>query len=410
MGVNKIIYAGETLIDLTADTVTAETLAEGVTAHGADGEKIVGTMKGGGGVVSVPPKDVNFWDYDGTCLYAYTLAEAQALTALPPLPEHEGLICQGWNWTLAEVKAMDRRTDVGAMYITDDGATRLYLTIESDAALTIPLHFYQAAANNVEIDWGDGTAVETVAGTGFISTSHTYAAVGDYVIRMKVKSGTAFALGSTTVSTTVLGRVEAANATARKVLRKVEYGTCNGWLYNNTFYNCFNLESVTLPKSIVRINSGVFTSCINLKCAIVPSSIVSFAGNSIWNGCTTTPIFSLPGNFTTLSGTNFQNCNGYDTVVLPNGVTNIGTREFYLSCPSHLIFPPALETINAEAFYSYSCRKYDFTRCTQVPTLANTNAFSNIHSDAKILVPAASADEWKAATNWATYASYIVGV
>ena len=48
MGRNKIVYAGETLIDLTADTVTAETLAEGVTAHGADGEKIVGTMKGGG--------------------------------------------------------------------------------------------------------------------------------------------------------------------------------------------------------------------------------------------------------------------------------------------------------------------------------------------------------------------------
>lgn len=49
MGVNKVIYAGTTLVDLTADTVTPETLAEGVTAHNAAGEPIIGTMAGGGG-------------------------------------------------------------------------------------------------------------------------------------------------------------------------------------------------------------------------------------------------------------------------------------------------------------------------------------------------------------------------
>lgn len=40
---NKIVYGGETLIDLTADTVTPGTLKKGVTAHAADGEKITGT-------------------------------------------------------------------------------------------------------------------------------------------------------------------------------------------------------------------------------------------------------------------------------------------------------------------------------------------------------------------------------
>lgn len=46
MAVSKVELAnGEVLVDLTADTVTPETLAEGVTAHGADGEPIVGTMK-----------------------------------------------------------------------------------------------------------------------------------------------------------------------------------------------------------------------------------------------------------------------------------------------------------------------------------------------------------------------------
>lgn len=43
MGISKVVYGSRTLIDLTADTVTAGDLASGVTAHGADGEVITGT-------------------------------------------------------------------------------------------------------------------------------------------------------------------------------------------------------------------------------------------------------------------------------------------------------------------------------------------------------------------------------
>lgn len=43
MGISKVIYGGNTLIDLTADTVTADKLLKGVKAHGADGELVTGT-------------------------------------------------------------------------------------------------------------------------------------------------------------------------------------------------------------------------------------------------------------------------------------------------------------------------------------------------------------------------------
>lgn len=45
MAVNKVIYGGNTLVDLTGDTVTAADLAEGVKATGADGNPIVGLMQ-----------------------------------------------------------------------------------------------------------------------------------------------------------------------------------------------------------------------------------------------------------------------------------------------------------------------------------------------------------------------------
>lgn len=43
MAINKIIYGGETLLDLTADTVTADKLLKGITAHDKSGESVTGT-------------------------------------------------------------------------------------------------------------------------------------------------------------------------------------------------------------------------------------------------------------------------------------------------------------------------------------------------------------------------------
>lgn len=42
MGINKVVYGGNTLIDLTGDTVTEDKLLKGITAHGKDGEVVTG--------------------------------------------------------------------------------------------------------------------------------------------------------------------------------------------------------------------------------------------------------------------------------------------------------------------------------------------------------------------------------
>lgn len=44
MGVNRVIVNGTVKLDLTVDTVDADSLKEGVTAHGANGESITGTL------------------------------------------------------------------------------------------------------------------------------------------------------------------------------------------------------------------------------------------------------------------------------------------------------------------------------------------------------------------------------
>ena len=65
MAINKVEFGSRTLIDLTSDTVTADKLAEGYTAHTAAGVKVTGTMQGA---------NTDFEDgiIDGTFSGAYT--------------------------------------------------------------------------------------------------------------------------------------------------------------------------------------------------------------------------------------------------------------------------------------------------------------------------------------------------
>ncbi len=44
MAINKVVYNNKTLIDVSQDTVTEDTLAVGTTATAADGSKITGKL------------------------------------------------------------------------------------------------------------------------------------------------------------------------------------------------------------------------------------------------------------------------------------------------------------------------------------------------------------------------------
>ena len=48
MAINKVIYGTTVLVDLTGDTVSADTLLKGYTAHDAGGNEITGTAESGG--------------------------------------------------------------------------------------------------------------------------------------------------------------------------------------------------------------------------------------------------------------------------------------------------------------------------------------------------------------------------
>lgn len=82
MAVNKIVYAGNSLIDLTDDTVTADKLSEGITAHDKSGNKITGTMTSSGSSQVKEPYIEETYDTSGNLiearLYGYNKIRSNA--------------------------------------------------------------------------------------------------------------------------------------------------------------------------------------------------------------------------------------------------------------------------------------------------------------------------------------------
>lgn len=70
MGRSKIVYAGDTLLDLTEDTVTPQTLLKGATAHNAAGELITGVYE-----------PMNIKQYTGTLLASGWAADSHGYQA-----------------------------------------------------------------------------------------------------------------------------------------------------------------------------------------------------------------------------------------------------------------------------------------------------------------------------------------
>ena len=367
---------------------------------------------GGGGTTSdVAMKDVNFYDYDGTLVASYTLAEAQALTALPDGPTHDGLTFQGWNWSLEKIHALTRPMNVGAMYITDDGATRLHIRIATVGRMIVPLYIGQTVANGVSIDWGDGSTAETLAGTGNVNTKHTYAEPGDYTISLMPQDGCKLSFGNGSSSYCVMGSTGNNGRVYCNMLQEVYVGKNVTSIGEYAFFNCYSLASITIPDGFTSINNNTFFNCYSLASITIPDGVTSIGG-SVFLYCYSLASISIPDGLTSIGESTFAACYSLASITIPDGFTSINKNTF-LGCYSlaSITIPNRVGVINSKGFGNcYGMRYYDFSAYTIIPRLGSTDVFSNIPSDCQMLIPATLYDEWSTATNWVAYASYMVAV
>lgn len=414
----------------------------------------IGSISGGGGDENYDA-DVIFIDYDGKVLYNYTAQEFLALSAMPANPTHEGLTAQGWNWTLADAKAYVADAGslvIGQLYVTADGKTRFYITLDDPDALS-PTFYIPV---NSTVNWGDGTTESTYG-----SKTHTYSSTGDYIIEVDSPStgGCAYFEYSASV-----------RSVYHSILKHVRLGSFNGTLPTYCFQFCDKLESVTVPNNVTSFQSGAgFDKCISLKAVVLPNNFNS--GNYSFSGCTSLRVISfgkslsvgstpfassalerlhLPGNITTFPTNAAQTCFKLRRVTFGSGTTTIQNSAFnsctelsyvslsstitqladYAFCNTYFLreidLPSSLTTIGQRVFQGSNIKKitipanvtsigncafYNCPWLTEVyvepatPPTAGSGIFQSSSLITKIYVPSGTLSAYQTATNWSTYAS-----
>lgn len=223
----------------------------------------------------------------------------------------------------------------------------------------VPLYIQQTVANGVTIDWGDGTPTETLPGVAAVTTTHTYAQAGDYVISLDPVEECTLGLGTENQYNCVMGSTANNNAVYRNMLSKIITGKNYGSVGRYVVSDCYNLSSFIISESATTVNDYAFNDCYGISSIVIPTqSIRDYA---------------------------FYRCHSLSSVVVTENVKSIGKSAFY-QC--------------------LGMKEYHFLS-SNPPTLSGSIAFSGIPSDCIIYVPVGSLQAYQTATNWAVYADQI---
>ena len=270
--------------------------------------------------------DVIFYDYDGTVVRSYSKADVLSLPAMPSNPSHPGLTAQGWNWSLSDAKtyvADYDRLNIGQMYITDDGKTRIYIRIEEGRlnwGIGIELN------GTVTIDWGDESTPDTGTATyddGMGWPWHTYSAPGDYVVSIDVTGEFRFGEGSfspdwgTAINTSVT---------------KIEIGGNCNIEGEYAFAYCGGLSCITIPTGAVFLNEGAFFNCHSLRYVTIPTGMESLGEVAFW-GCYSLETISMPNTVKVLGHQCFIDCYSLRFVTIPTSMLGFFSNVF-MGCHS----------------------------------------------------------------------------
>ena len=398
MAVNKVVLGDQTLIDLTADSVTPDKLFKGITAHNMKGESIVGIMEGG----STPsePTDntaVIFADYDGNLIDTWTWDEVASKTTLPTPPAHTGLVFEGWNWTLEDIKTdtTGQVITVGPYYHTESGLTEIDIHLDE-----VTGKFFTCFSTSINVDWGDGTYDN--------SMTHTYADYGDYTIKTSASSidfdyivnnlsspiGTfikQIRLGVSTKKIKIYSQEVLNGVTVHSQVTKIianwnnfigsktlvvpSMADCNITSSINTDYICYpkqvgtmmvdsspdtgcgtyrgkNMKFFYMPlnNNVTSIRSSAFQTCSSLQSITIPSSVTSI-GDYAFSGCSSLQSINIPSSVTSIGDYAFSGCSSLQSINIPSSVTSIGDYAFQ-NCSSlqSINIPSSVTSIGTSAF------------------------------------------------------------
>ena len=439
--------APKSSFDATADAIRAKTGSQAAIEWTEDGfADAIEDIQTGNRDDLTEPKDVDFIDFDGRLLYSYTAQEFLALTALPANPSYPGLTAQGWNWTLSDAKEYVGQWGalvIGQNYTTDDGKTRVYITVpDSFVQFAVPIRFisYLNTNTSISVDWGDETTPDVLskAGTaGYMATpDHFYQTSGDYIIKVTVTTGS-ITLGYVGANSTIFQDTNYAYY-IRPLTTKVEIGNGVTAFGRQPFGGFNSMKSVSIPTTCTGMDTGidltVFGECVSLKGVVFPSGMVGKDRNLFGDNLVLMRYVSVPKTMTRFQFG--QAARALRKLTLPPlspvDNTQLNVKLYHTGSLTHLIIPGTYISLQDDTVHNAYIQKLTIPASvttfngnatlrdlrfmtelhmlpTSPPTMGSVNCLGNGNANRVIYVPY-SADHsileaYQTATNWSTYAS-----
>ena len=356
MGVNKVQYGGETLIDLTSDNVSPDKVFDGTTFHGADGNKKVGSFT-----------------------LASEMSDQDNLIALIKAALSGKAAGGGGSGEIVEPTLQEKivtPTKSKQDIVADAGYDGLYKVIVEaiPEEYIVPSDIFSITENGMY-------DIETYSSVD-VNVPQTLPNIQPLTI---TESGTYTASNGVDGYSPITVDIIPSSDTSGDLM----HGTLDG--------------------TITEIDSHV-TKVIGYAC----------------RGITTLTTVRLP-NATSIGTYAFYECSGLTTVEA-GLVTSLGTYAFYKCSALTSVNFPYATSVPSSCFYqctklakldlgaAKSIGSSGLAYCTALKTIIlrrsdaictlNSSGFSGVSSlKASIYVPAALIEDYKAASNWSTYAS-----
>ena len=247
-----------------------------------------------------------------------------------------------------------------------DGYSNFWFELTNDTLS--PWLNFSAKNAGATIDWGDGSGEQPL---DTLTPTHTYSKAGRYVVKVK---------GVTEIT-------------------RQHQVPINGKYLGV-------LKNVELNNELIPSISYAFGSCVGLENLYMSSGIST--AEYMMNGCSLLQKIRLPSTLTSISAATFYMCRSLMDVTIPQGVTSIGGSAFY-TCLSltNITLPSSVAQLGNYAFQYCSSLSEIHVQATTPPTLG-ASVFASLPSDWICYVPVGTAETYKAASGWSSYADHIL--
>lgn len=208
-------------------------------------------------------------------------------------------------------------------------------------------------------------------------------------------------------SVTSIGKLSFASC----ALKEIKLSNNLSTIGDEAFLYCNSLSKIMLPNSLKNIGCSAF-SFSGLTSISIPDS-VTYLGDNIFFGCQELKSAVFGDGVTTIPNYAFFKCDVLSDVVLGDNVSTIGELAFKYCGLQRITLPESLTAISERAFRMCTCLKEVYCKAITPPmAVVNSDswsAFDDNDIERFIYVPLQSETAYKSADGWCDYADAIVG-